>query len=405
MSRQCAGSVLMVSPVAFGFNEETAASNPMQQVLEDSAPELNRRARVECSGLARALENEGVEVLLAEDTAEPAKPDALFPNNWVSFHADGTLVLYPMLSAHRRLERRAELVRAACERFGFEPRRRLDLSAEEHKGRFLEGTGSLVLDHVAGIAYACRSPRTDESLAREWARLMGFEAVVFDATDERGQPYYHTNVMMWIGTRGAVACLESVAGQDRARLRSSLGTGGRELIEIDRAQVSAFAGNMLELATWDEALGDSSVLVMSAAARAVVAGPQLQRICGLRRYHAGRAGADHRARRRRERALHGGGSAGDHRLNHTATIDSAAPPPQPLVQRIFGALADGALHSGEQLAAAQDVSRSAVWKTVGALQQLGLSIESVPHRGYRLSQAAGAARCNADPRSAGASLA
>ena len=280
MSRQCAGAVLMVSPVAFGFNAETAASNPMQQAVQDPALELNRRARLECRALAGALESEGVEVLLAEDTGEPGKPDALFPNNWVSFHADGTLVLYPMLSARRRLERRAELVNAACERFGFVPRRRLDLSAEEHKGRYLEGTGSLVLDHVAGIAYACRSPRTDESLVNEWARLMGFEAVVFDATDERGQAYYHTNVMMWMGTRCAVACLESVAEPDRARLRASLATCGRELIEIDRAAVSAFAGNMLELATWDEALGDSSVLVMSAAARAALAGPRLQRMSG-----------------------------------------------------------------------------------------------------------------------------
>jgi hypothetical protein len=268
----------MVEPAAFGFNPETAASNPMQQAAEGAQSDLNRRAREESAGLARALETEGVEVFLAEDTVDPGKPDALFPNNWVSFHADGTLVLYPMLSARRRLERRAELVDAACERFGFVPRRRFDLSAEEQKGRYLEGTGSLVLDHVAAIAYACRSPRTDESLVREWARLMGFDAVVFDATDERGQAYYHTNVMMWIGARCAVACLESVAAQDRARLRSSLAAGGREVIEIDRAAVNAFAGNMLELATWDEALGDSSVLVMSAAARAALAAPQLQRL-------------------------------------------------------------------------------------------------------------------------------
>ena len=273
----------MVAPAAFGFNTETAGSNPMQQApmpqaVEGATAELNRRAREECAGLARALETEGVEVLLAEDTVDPDKPDALFPNNWVSFHADGTLVLYPMLSARRRLERRAEIVNAACERFGFVPRRRLDLSAEEGKGRFLEGTGSLVLDHVAGIAYACRSPRTDESLVREWARLMGFEALVFDATDERGQSYYHTNVMMWIGARCAVACLESVAAADRARLRSSLAAGDRDLIEIDRAAVNAFAGNMLELATWDEALGDSSVLIMSATARAALAPQQIQRI-------------------------------------------------------------------------------------------------------------------------------
>jgi hypothetical protein len=270
----------MIRPSAFGFNPETAASNAMQQPISAATAELNQRARAEADGLVRALAAEGVEVLLAEDTAEPAKPDALFPNNWVSFHADGTLVLYPMLGASRRLERRAGLVDAVCARFGFEVRRRLDLSAEELKGRFLEGTGSLVLDHAARVAYACRSPRTDEALVREWARQMDFEAVVFDATDERGRPYYHTNVMMWIGTRCAALCADAIGAQDRERVRSSLRAGGRELIEIDRAAVAAFAGNMLELATWDEALGDSSVLVMSAAARSALTAPELQRLSG-----------------------------------------------------------------------------------------------------------------------------
>jgi hypothetical protein len=280
LERQCAGAVLMVNPASFGFNAETAASNPMQHGSALSAAELNARARAECAGLARALAAEGVAVLLAEDGADPARPDALFPNNWLSFHADGTLVLYPMLSPRRRLERRPELVEAACARFGFSPRRRIDLSAEEHKGRFLEGTGSLVLDHVARIAYACRSPRTDEALVREWARLMDFEACVFDATDARGQSYYHTNVMMWIGTRAAVACLEAIAPPERERVRASLASSGRELIEIDRAAVDAFAGNMLELASWDEALGDCSVLVMSRAARTALPAACLQRITG-----------------------------------------------------------------------------------------------------------------------------
>jgi hypothetical protein len=221
-----------------------------------------------------------VRVLPAEDSVSPAKPDALFPNNWVSFHADGTLVLYPMLGATRRLERRSEIVDAVCATFGFQPRRRLDLSAEENSGRFLEGTGSLVLDHVGRVAYACRSPRTDESLVREWARLMDFEPVVFDATDAAGQPYYHTNVMMWIGTRCAMVCTESIVAADRERVRASLAAGGRELLEIDRAAVDCFAGNMLELASWDEALGDCSVLVMSAAAHAALAGRTLQRLSG-----------------------------------------------------------------------------------------------------------------------------
>ena len=282
LARQCAGSVFMVEPAAFGFNPETAASNAMQNqsTRSSSAPGMRALANAESAGLRRALESEGVRVLLGSDTAMPAKPDALFPNNWVSFHADGTLVLYPMLASNRRLERREELVAAVCAAFDFQPRRRLDLSAHEKAGRFLEGTGSLVLDHVARVAYACRSVRTDESLVKEWARAMNFEAVVFDAGDGRGQPYYHTNVMLWIGARCAMVCTEAIAPIDRERVRARLRSSERELIEIDRAAVAAFAGNMLELATWDEALGDASVLVMSATARTALEGPILQRLSG-----------------------------------------------------------------------------------------------------------------------------
>jgi hypothetical protein len=277
---QCASAVLMVQPAAFGFNAETAASNPMQRSPTSPGATLGAAARAECEALRRALQSEGVRVLMGQDTAAPAKPDALFPNNWVSFHADGTVVLYPMQSANRRSERREELIDAVSATLGYEARRRVDLSAHERAGRFLEGTGSLVLDHVARIAYACRSPRTDEGLVHEWAQLMDFEAVVFDATDERGVPYYHTNVMMWIGSRCALACTAAIAAGDRERVRQKLLGAEREFIEIDRSAVGAFAGNMLELATWDEALGDASVLVMSASAQSALAGPTLQRLSG-----------------------------------------------------------------------------------------------------------------------------
>jgi hypothetical protein len=203
----------------------------------------------------------------------------VFPNNWLSFHADGTLVLYPMLAPNRRCERRAELIAMACESAGFRPRRRLDLTAHERTGHFLEGTGSLVLDHRARIAYASRSSRTDESLAREWSRELGYDALVFDASDARGAPYYHTNVIMWIGSRCAMVCAEAIAPADRERVLGQLRQDGdRELIEIDRAAVAAFAGNMLELASWDEALGDTSVLVMSATARTALEGPVMRRL-------------------------------------------------------------------------------------------------------------------------------
>ena len=133
---------------------------------------------------------------------------------------------------------------------------------------------------MARIAYACRSPRTDESLVYEWARAMDFEPMVFDATDERGKPYYHTNVMMWIGSRCAMVCSAAIAAPDRERVCSKLRDGERAVIEIDRAAVAAFAGNMLELATWDEALGDASVLVMSSSAHTALAGAKLQQLSG-----------------------------------------------------------------------------------------------------------------------------
>ncbi|MDE2221022.1 MAG: amidinotransferase [Gammaproteobacteria bacterium] len=274
--RQCAGTVFMVRPAAFGSNPQTAASNAMQGAPPGDAAAVASRALAEFDGCVRALESEGIRVVVGADTPSPARPDAVFPNNWVSFHADGTLVLYPMLAPNRRLERREELVAQVCAATGFQPRRRLDLSAHERGGRILEGTGSLVLDHRARVAYAARSARTDEGLVAEWARALGYQAEVFDALDARGQPYYHTNVLMWLGSRCAMVCSEALAAADRARVLARLrADADRELIEIDRGAVAAFAGNMLELASWDEALGDTSVLVMSTTARAALAGPQL----------------------------------------------------------------------------------------------------------------------------------
>ncbi|MGB8694104.1 MAG: arginine deiminase-related protein, partial [Steroidobacteraceae bacterium] len=278
--RQCAGNVFMVNPAAFGFNAETAPSNALQRQGLSSAVTTSAAARQEVATLCQALRSEGVRVLLAEDEPASPKPDAVFPNNWVSFHEDGTLVLYPMLAPSRRQERRAALVDEVCANFNFTPRRRIDLTAHEDSGRFLEGTGSLVLDHPARLAYACRSPRTDESLVREWAHLMDYEPVLFDASDAQGRPYYHTNVLLWIGTRAALLCSAALPDADRERVCAQLRASGRELIEIDRAAVAVFAGNLLELASWDEALGDYAVLVMSASAHDALAGPALQRLAG-----------------------------------------------------------------------------------------------------------------------------
>jgi hypothetical protein len=265
--QQCANAVLMIRPAGFDYNPETAASNRMQQRAGGTPVQANEMARVEFDAFVRALESEGIRVCVVEDTLAPPKPDAVFPNNWVSFHQDGTVVLYPMQAQSRRRERRGEVVDAVCEKLGYRVQRRIDLTHHEKDGRFLEGTGSLVLDNVNRVAYACRSPRTHSQVLDEWSREMGYEPVIFDAADRKGVPLYHTNVLMCVGTRAVVIGTEAIAPNDRQRVLDSLTRSGREIVEIGHDEIAAFAGNMLELATWDEALGDYRVLVMSAAAR------------------------------------------------------------------------------------------------------------------------------------------
>jgi hypothetical protein len=266
---QTTDRILMVRPAAFGFNAQTAQSNPFQLAHSPQAAARDHAAALaEFDQYVLHLRAEGVQVCVAPDVAPPERPDAIFPNNWLSFHRDGTLVLYPMQAPVRRLERRREIVDQACAELGFRIERRIDLTAHEKEGRFLEGTGSLVLDHVARVAYACVSPRTDRGLVDEWCRQMQFEPVVFDATDAAGRPWYHTNVMLSIGAGFIVVASDSIDAPQRSAVLERLRATGREIVEIDRTAVLAFAGNVLELGAWDEALGDSRVLVLSAAARA-----------------------------------------------------------------------------------------------------------------------------------------
>ena len=265
---QCADAVLMVRPQAFGYNPETASTNTFQRAGEPQSLASDRDlARSEFARLEQALESEGISVCAVEDTAQPVKPDAVFPNNWLSFHADGTLVLYPMQSPSRRLERRTEVIDAVVKRLGFRVSHLLDLTHHEEHGRFLEGTGSLVLDHRQRIAYACASARTHPGLVAEWARELKYEPVIFHATDRAGVPLYHTNVLMCIGERVAIVGSAAIAPADRERVLARLRASEREILELGLDEIERFAGNMLELGTWDEALGDSRVLVMSEAAR------------------------------------------------------------------------------------------------------------------------------------------
>lgn len=254
----------MIRPARFGANPETADSNRFQR--GGAAPEDAAAAVREFDGLARMLADAGVEVVVAEDSPEPPKPDACFPNNWVSFHADGTVVLYPMMAPSRRAERRREPV-AAVERAGFRFARTIDLSPLEERGEFLEGTGSLVLDRPRRIAYACRSPRTTAGALADFSASLGYRIVAFDALGPGGRPAYHTNVMMAMGEGFAVVCAESIVGDaPRAAVLEELARDGKDVVSIDTDEMGGFAGNLLALRSHG---GDPLIAMSEAALRAL----------------------------------------------------------------------------------------------------------------------------------------
>ena len=238
----------MVRPARFASNPQTAASNAFQSATAADPADAQESALREFDGLSRQLMLAGVEVVVAADTASPAKPDAVFPNNWVSFHHDGTVVLYPMLAPNRRWERREDLVEQGMREGGFLASRTVDLSYREEEAKFLEGTGSLVLDRANGIAYAGLSPRTDLDVLGEFAQQLDYDLVTFDAFDASSRPVYHTNVLMAIGARFAVICAEAITDlTHRAAVVQKLRATGHEIIEISMGQMLEFAGNLLEL--------------------------------------------------------------------------------------------------------------------------------------------------------------
>jgi hypothetical protein len=247
---QSARAVLMVRPASFGFNSETAASNAFQQNPAEAAEtEIQRLALEEFDGVVKALQRAGVEVLVAPDTALPPKPDAIFPNNWVSFHFDGTVTLYPMLALNRRWERREEVLERVVREGGYRVLRTFDLTHREAEGKFLEGTGSLVLDRPHRVAYASLSPRTDLDVLGEFAQLLDYELVTFEGRDSTTEPVYHTNVVMAVGTRFAVVCGEAIVEPThREAVFNKLRAAGHDIVDISLRQMLDFAGNVLELA-------------------------------------------------------------------------------------------------------------------------------------------------------------
>jgi hypothetical protein len=245
---QLPSAVLMVRPARFGFNPETSLSNTFQhEDTQLTRSEIQRQARKEFNLMTDRLDRAGVSVIVVEDTDVPAKPDAVFPNNWISLHQDGTVVLYPMASPLRRLERRGD-VTTLLEKRGFVVRRVIDLTEHEKEGRFLEGTGSIVFDHAERCAYANISPRTDPDVLEQLCAELQYARITFHAVDVNGQDIYHTNVMMSIGDQFAVLCAESIRdGVERKLVCESLTASGREIILISPDQLTHFCGNILQL--------------------------------------------------------------------------------------------------------------------------------------------------------------
>lgn len=242
--------VLMVRPAHFGFNPETADSNFYQKQDFRPQDEIQRLALAEFEGFVAQLRDQGVEVLVADDSDSPLKTDAVFPNNWLSTHADGKLIMYPMFSPNRRLERRKEIIEQLIQ-LGFGISEIIDLSFFEEDGQFLEGTGSMVFDHQAKVIYACFSERTHPVPLAYVGKLLGYQVVSFEAVQEvdgKLTPIYHTNVMMHVGNDFAVVCLDSITkAADRQKVKDTLIRSGKKVIPITIRQKFQFAGNMLEV--------------------------------------------------------------------------------------------------------------------------------------------------------------
>lgn len=260
---QLASTVLMIRPRRFQSNPLTAPSNAFQGRSRLSTAEQQSAALEEFEALAAALRGAGINVIVIEDTDQPHTPDAIFPNNWVSFHADGRAVLYPMEAENRRTERRADILERMGSEFGFRLAEVVDLSGHEDSSHYLEGTGSLVLDRVNRIAYACLSSRTHLDPLGDFAQRMDYDVVAFDAVDRHGQPIYHTNVLMSVGEDVAIVCDEAIRDADQRRaVLEQLQKTNHEVVSLSFEQMEAFAGNMLALENKD----GESVIVMSQSA-------------------------------------------------------------------------------------------------------------------------------------------
>ncbi|MDH6252062.1 hypothetical protein M2347_001789 [Chryseobacterium sp. H1D6B] len=245
---QTTDTVLMIEPIAFGYNAQTAENNYFQ--IEQKDADVQSKALAEFNIFVGKLRNKGINVITVKDTLDPHTPDSIFPNNWVSFHKDGKVVLYPMFAINRREERRDDIIETIKDK-GFEVSEIDDWSLPEAYGKFLEGTGSMIFDHDHKLAYGSVSLRLDEPLFREFCEKYGFTPIVFHSFQTVGSerlPIYHTNVMMCVADRFVVICLDCIDDElERSKVIETIKNSGKEIIEISEEQMQQFAGNMLQV--------------------------------------------------------------------------------------------------------------------------------------------------------------
>ena len=274
---QYTDTIMMIRPVRFRMNEQTAVNNYYQTEIDDlNAKEIQRKAVAEFDAFVEKLQANHINVLVIEDTIEPSTPDSIFPNNWVSFHSEGSIGLYPMFAENRRLERRLDILERLKE--DFIVTEIVDFSEVEFDGQFLEGTGSMVLDRPNKLVYAALSVRTQEPVLNEFCRKFGYEAmsfVAYQSVENERLPIYHTNVMMCVADRYAIVCTDSIDDeQEKTFVIDRLEKSGKEVIAISEEQNSNFAGNMLQVASTDGKL----FLVMSGSAYNTLTAEQIKKI-------------------------------------------------------------------------------------------------------------------------------
>jgi len=269
--KQTTPHILMIKPVGFDFNAQTAVNNAFQQ--RGSNDNAQQKAATEFDDFVQKLTDAGVDVMVVQDTPVPHTPDSIFPNNWISFHQDGSLILYPMYAANRRAERKAQVVAAIAAKFDIS--NYIDFSDAEQQNKFLEGTGSMVLDRENKIAYACLSPRTDKQLFEEWCNRMQYKPCSFFSVDENDGEIYHTNVMMCVADKYVVICSDSIKKADELKhIIDTIDLSGKKIIEINYNQMNRFAGNMLQV----ENKSGEKILVMSSQAYQALSSEQIKQL-------------------------------------------------------------------------------------------------------------------------------